>query len=68
MGGEGNFRIPAGMLSLSDLLLRLPGRTCPVVGLIEAASCPESLGASWFGEYLLISDALDLQKVIISKK
>ena len=52
------------MLSLSDLLLRLPGRTCSVVGLIDAASCPESLGVSCFGEYLLISDALDLEKVI----
>lgn len=64
VGGEGNFRIPAGMLSLSDRLLRLPGRTCPVVGLTDAASCSESLGASGLGEYLLISDALDLQKVI----
>ena len=64
VGGDGNFRIPAGKLSLSDLLLRLPGRICPVVGLIDADSCPESLGVSWFGEYLLISDALDLQKMI----
>lgn len=52
------------MLSLSDRLLRLPGRTCPVVGLTDPASCSESLGASGLGEYLLISDALDLEKVI----
>ena len=48
------------MLSLSDLLLRLPGLVYPDVGLTDRAPSSDSPATSGLAEYLLISDALDL--------
>lgn len=53
-------RTPGGMLSLSDLLLRLPGLVYPDVGLTDRAPSSDSPATSGLAEYLLISDALDL--------
>lgn len=48
------------MLSLSDLLLRLPGLVYPDVGLTDRTPSSDSPATSGLAEYLLISDALDL--------
>lgn len=53
-------RTPGGMLSLSDLLLRLPGLVYPDVGLTDRSPSSDSPATSGLAEYLLISDALDL--------
>ena len=53
-------RTPGGMLSLSDLLLRLPGLVYPDVGLTDCNPGSDSSATSGLAGYLLISDALDL--------